>query len=94
VAVSWLGAALALIYLAFTAVQMGRMIARRSFGGIFSEEFAVFVLTLPASALAELPRKRGEALRVAIYVLAALLNSAALYFLGAGIAWIVRRLSG
>ena len=88
---SWLGLLLGVSYLGPVSVQMFRVLSRRSFGGIFSQEFALFVLTLPASPLGELLFKRSDVGRVCIYILSALLNAAALYFLGMGLSWIAHR---
>ena len=92
--ISWLGLLLGVGYLAFPAFQMVRTISRRSYGGIFSEEFPLFVLTLPVSPLGELLFKSRTFCRMCVYAVAALVNASALYFLGMGLTWLVRRISG
>lgn len=92
--VSWLGLLLGGAYLALVGVQMFRVISRNSFGGIFSQEFALWVLTLPLGALSEWLFKTSNVGRTAVYIVAALFNAAALYFLGLGLTWLVLKIGG
>jgi hypothetical protein len=91
---SWLGLLLGGAYLALVGVQMFRVISRNSFGGIFSQEFALWVLTLPLSPLSEWLSKTSNVGRTAIYIIAALLNATALYFLGMGLTWLALKVGG
>jgi hypothetical protein len=50
------------------------------------------VVTLPGSILSEKPVKHGNFGRMVVYTLSALLNAAALYFLGVGLTWVYWRL--
>lgn len=86
--VSWFGLVLGLAYLLLVTVQMVRVISRRSFGGIFSQEFALWVVTLPVGVLGEFLFKTSNFGRVVVYIVAALLNATAIYFLGMGLAWV------
>lgn len=92
--VSWVGLAFGLAYLVVVTVQMARVIARRSFGGIFSEEFALWVLTLPVGVLGEFLFKTSNLGRVAVYIVASLLNATAIYFLGMGLSWAAWKVVG
>ena len=82
---SWPGLLLAAIYLAVVISCAGPVIVDRSYGGIFSKEFALFVVTLPGSVLSEKPVKLPEAGRMAVYALSALLNGGLLYLAGWGL---------
>jgi hypothetical protein len=93
VPLSFLGLALALIYLAFPVICAWKVVARNSFGGLWSEEFALFVVTLPGSPLAEKLFKRHDYVRLAAYLVFALLNAAALYFAGYGLEALFRSVS-
>ncbi len=89
---SILGLVLGGAYLAFALFLMGRVVARNSFGGIFSEEFPLAVFTLPLSYLGEAISlfRRHNYIRLGLYVVAGLANASAFYFLGMGIAAAVR----
>lgn len=86
---SILGLILGAAYLTVPLYQAVQVIRKNSFGGIFSQEFALFVVTLPASPLAELLFKRHDYVRLAAYLLCALLNAGLLYFIGMGLAVLV-----
>ena len=88
---SILGLILGLAYLAVPAYQAFQVLSKRSFGGLFSQEFALFVVTLPGSILSEKPVKHGNFGRMLVYTLSALFNAAVLYFLGMGLAWLYFR---
>jgi hypothetical protein len=92
VQLSLLGLILGGAYLAFALLLMGRVVAKNSFGGLFSEEFPLAVFTLPFSYLGEAISlfRRGKYARLGLYFVAALLNASGLYFLGMGIAGAVR----
>jgi hypothetical protein len=92
VQISILGAVLGAAYLAFTSHLMWKVVSRNSFGGLFSEEFPLAVVTLPVSLLGEALRlfRRHNACRLGLYVVAALLNASLLYLLGMGITAAVR----
>lgn len=89
--VSIVGLALGLIYLGFPILCGWRVVSRDSFGGIFSQEFALFVITLPCSPIAEWCFKRHKYARLAVYALSALANAAILYFVGMGLQALIRR---
>lgn len=88
---SILGLILGAAYLTVPLYQAFQVVRKNSFGGLFSQEFALFVVTLPASPLAEILFKRHNLLRLAAYLLAAILNAGILYFLGTGLEWLFRR---
>jgi len=85
------GLVLGAAYLAVPLYWAAKVAIRKSFGGIFSQEFVLFVVTLPASPLAEILFKRHDYVRLAAYLLAAILNAGILYFLGMGLEWLFRR---
>ena len=89
---SILGLVLGGAYFVLALVLMGRVVARNSFGGLFSEEFPLAVVTLPLSVLGEWIRlfRRHNYCRLGLYLVAALTNGAILYFLGMGVAAAVR----
>ena len=93
---SILGLVLGGAYLAFALFLTGRVVARSSFGGIFSEEFPLAVFTLPLSYLGEAISlfRRHKTIRLGLYVVAGLANASAFYFLGMGIAAAVRWMAG
>jgi len=88
VRLSILGLVLGLAYLSVPAYQAYQVLSKRSFGGLFSQEFALFVVTLPGSILSEKPVKHGNFGRMLVYAVSALLNAAALYYVGVGLAWV------
>jgi hypothetical protein len=90
--VSWFGVLAAAIYLGFPLTQLFRVVARNSYGGLFSQEFALFVLTLPGAILAEKLFNGRNAVRMVAYVLSALVNAGLVYALGWGLEWLVRKL--
>ena len=79
-------------YLTVPLYQAGKVVAKNSFGGLFSQEFALFVVTLPASPLVEMLLKRHNYCRLAGYLVAALLNATLLYFIGMGVTYLVSSL--
>ena len=89
---SILGLVLGGAYLGFTLVLIGRVVARNSFGGIFSQEFPLAVFTLPLSYLGEAVGifRRHDYLRLGLYLFAGVANATAFYFLGMGITAAVR----
>lgn len=89
---SIVGLALGVAYLTVPLYCAGKVIVRKSFGGIFSQEFALFVVTLPGSPLAEKLFKRHDYVRLAAYLVSALLNASILYFAGMGLEALFRKL--
>jgi hypothetical protein len=82
---SIVGLLLGLGYLVFPILCAWRVVSRDSFGGIFSQEFPLFVVTLPCSPIAEWWFKSYKHVRLVVYALCALVNAAILYFLGMGL---------
>jgi hypothetical protein len=91
VKVSIVGLVLAGAYLWAPILCAVRVVAKNSFGGLWSQEFALFVVTLPCSPVAEWLFKRHDYARLVVYALSALVNSALLYFLGLGLEMLIRR---
>ena len=89
---SILGLVLGGAYLAFTLYLMGRVVAKNSFGGLFSQEFPLAVFTLPLSYLGEAISlfRRHNYIRLGLYLAASLANASVFYFLGMGIAAAIR----
>jgi hypothetical protein len=86
------GLLLGLGYLVVPILCAWRVISRNSYGGIFSQEFALFVVTLPCSPIAEWCFKGSKVARLIVYALSALVNAAILYVVGMGIQALMRRL--
>jgi hypothetical protein len=80
-------------YLVFVLYLAGRVVARDSFGGLFSEEFPLAVMTLPGSFLAERSFRTRKYCRLVSYLVAGGLNASLFYLLGMGVAAAVRWLS-
>jgi hypothetical protein len=85
VRLSIVGLVLGAAYLTIPLYYAGKVVAKNSFGGLFSQEFPLFVVTLPASPLGELLFKGCNYCRLVVYLLAAGLNATGLYFLGVGL---------
>jgi hypothetical protein len=79
------GLLLAAAYLWVPILCAVRVVAKNSFGGLWSQEFALFVVTLPCSPIAEFLFKRHNWARLAVYALSALVNGAILYLAGWGL---------
>lgn len=90
---SLVGLVLGLAYLTVPLYWAGKVVIKNSFGGLFSQEFALFVVTLPGSPLAEKLFKRHNYVRLAAYLVFALMNAAVFYFLGLGIELLFRKLA-
>ena len=90
---SIVGLVLGVVYLALPVYCAARVLVRNSFGGIFSEEFGLFVVTLPGSPLAEKLFKRHKYCRLVAYLVFAGLNAVILYFVGFGLQALFRGVS-
>ena len=88
--ISILGLILGGAYVALALMMLGRVVARNSFGGLFSEEFPLAVVTLPVSFLGEYLFRQCKGCRVAVYLVAALFNGSLFYLLGMGLTAAVR----
>ena len=82
---SILGLVLALAYVGMPVYYAWRVVSKDSYGGLFTEEMALFVVTLPCSPLGELLFKRHKYARLVVYALSTLINAAILYLVGWGI---------
>jgi hypothetical protein len=82
---SILGLILGGAYFAFVVYLAGRVVARDSFGGLFSEEFPLAVMTLPGSFLGEHLFRSRKYCRLALYLVAGGLNASLFYLLGVGL---------
>lgn len=87
---SLVGLVLALAYLAVPIYWVIKVAVTRSFGGLWSQEFALFVVTLPGSPLAEKLFKRRNYARLGAYFVCGLLNAVLLYFLGWGVSLLMQ----
>jgi len=88
------GTILGAAYFAFVLYLAGKVVARNTFGGLFSQEFPLAVFTLPLSYLGESLRlfRRHNYCRLGLYLVAGLLNSSLFYLLGMGLTALGRRL--
>ena len=93
---SILGLVLGLAYLILPIGLAWKVVAKDSFGGIFSQEFPLAVVTLPLSVLGEWVGifRRHNYVRLGLYLVAALVNASLFYLLGIGIAAAIRFMSG
>ena len=82
---SVLGLVLAAAYLWAPILCAVRVVAKNSFGGLWSQEFALFVVTLPCSPVAEWLFKSHNYARLAVYAFSAFVNTAILYLAGWGL---------
>ena len=91
--ISIIGLALGLAYLALVVGLAAKVVVKDSYGGLFTEEFGLFVVTLPGSPLVEklLKRHRYRYCRVAAYLLFGLANASLLYLAGMGLDALLRR---
>lgn len=87
---SLVGLALGLAYLTVPIYWIVKVALTQSFGGLWSQEFALFVVTLPGSPLAEKLFKRHNYARLGAYFVCGLLNAAILYFLGWGVSLLMQ----
>ena len=90
---SVVGLALGLVYLAFPLSCAWKVVVKNSFGGLWSEEFGLFVVTLPGSPLAEKLFRGHPYVRLGAYLCFALMNAAILYLAGMGLEALFRRLA-
>jgi hypothetical protein len=83
---SYAGIIAAVSYMAFAGYSVVKLAITKSFGGIWSDEFSTFVMTLPWSAFADrVYTKMNIAydayyVRIAMYSLAVLFNAFIIYF--------------
>lgn len=91
--ISFIGLGLGAAYLALVLYLAAKVVLKDSYGGLFTEEFGLFVVTLPGSPLAEklLKRHKYRHCRVAAYLLFAFVNASLLYLAGMGLDALLRR---
>jgi hypothetical protein len=82
---SYIGMCVALLYVAAAGYSVAKLAITKSFGGIWSQEFGAFVMTLPWSAVADSIFKKtnlaydAQYIRIGVYCISVLLNAVIIY---------------